>query len=125
AGDDADAGDGDFGPLGHATPRRNSSVTFWPPKPKELETAHVSCAERDACATQSNGTSGSGVTRFAVGGTTPCSSASTVAMASRVPAAAIVWPIMDLLDDTSRPPSPKTRASARASMRSFCGVPVP
>ncbi len=46
-------------------------------------------------------------------------------MASRLPAAAIVWPIIDLLEDTSRPPSPNTRASARASMRSFCGVPVP
>ena len=48
-----------------------------------------------------------------------------MAIASRLPAAAIVWPIIDFAEETSSPPSPKTRASARASMRSFCGVPVP
>ena len=46
-------------------------------------------------------------------------------MASRLPAAAMVWPIIDFVDDTSSPSAPKTSRSARASTRSFCGVAVP
>ena len=42
-----------------------------------------------------------------------------------MPAAAIVWPIMDFVELTRSPPSPKTSRSARASIRSFCGVAVP
>ena len=48
-----------------------------------------------------------------------------MATASMLPAAAMVWPTSDLVELTSTPPSPNTRRSARASARSFCGVPVP
>ena len=79
----------------------------------------------DARARSRSATSGSGVTRLAVGGSRSCTSARIVATASRLPAAAIVWPIIDLVELTSTPPSPNTRAIAWASMRSFCGVAVP
>src|SRR5207302_204182 len=103
----------------------NASVTFWPPNPNEFEIAACTGAGRGTRGTQSNGTSGSTLVRLTVAGTTPWVSVSTVAAASRPPAAAIVWPICDLFELTSRRPSPNTRASARASIRSFCGVPVP
>ena len=63
--------------------------------------------------------------RLAVGGMRPCSRARMVMMASRLPAAAIVCPTSDFDELTRTPPSPNTRASASASMRSFWGVPVP
>src|SRR5438132_160712 len=125
AADDADAGHDD--PARH-DPRLhlvNASVTFWPPKPNEFEIAACTGAARGTRGTQSNGTSGSTLVRLTVAGTTPWVSVSTVAAASRPPAAAIVWPIWDLFELTRRRPSPNTRASARASIRSFCGVPVP
>ena len=46
-------------------------------------------------------------------------------MASTLPAAAMVWPTSDFDELTRTRPSPNTRARARASMRSFWGVPVP
>ena len=51
--------------------------------------------------------------RFAVGGSSPCWSARIVAAASTLPAAAIVWPTSDLVELTSTPPSPKTRAEGQ------------
>src|SRR5207247_852321 len=99
--------------------------TSGPPKPKEFEIAYSTAASRATRGTQSNATSGSGVTRFAVGGTTSWTSARMVATASRAPAAAIVWPIMDFVELIRSRPAPNTTRIARASIRSFCGVAVP
>ena len=85
-------------------------LTFWPPKPKEFDSAASTSAGRATLGTQSKGTSGSTCSRFAVGGSSPCWSARTVATASTLPAAAMVWPTSDLVELTSTPPSPKTRA---------------
>ena len=62
---------------------------------------------RAAFGTQSKGTSGSTLERFAVGGMSPFWSASTVATASRLPAAAMVWPTSDLVELTGTPPRPE------------------
>ena len=98
---------------------------FCPPNPNELEIACPTATSRATRGTQSKSTSGSGVTRFAVGGTVSWVSVRMVAIASRLPAAAIVWPIIDLLELTSGRPAPNTSVIARASIRSFWGVAVP
>src|SRR6185369_165507 len=118
----AQAGDHDPAAGAH---RPNTRLTFCPPKPKELDTAAPSSTDRAVPGTQSKGTSGSGSRRLTVGGVRPCCRESSVAAASMLPAAAMVWPISDLVELTSTRPSPKTRTRASASTRSFCGVPVP
>src|SRR5213076_2692076 len=114
--DDTDARDDD---TRHRYARPKSSVTFCPPKPKEFEIAYSTAASRATRGTQSNATSGSGVSRPAVGGTTSWTSVRTVA------AAAIVWPIMDLVELIRSRSAPNTSRMARASIRLFCGVAVP
>ena len=83
-------------------------LTFWPPNPKEFDSAAPTSAGRATPGRQSKGTSASTCSRFAVGGNSPCWSARIVAAASTLPAAAMVWPTSDLVELTSTPPSPKT-----------------
>ena len=52
--------------------RPKTRLTFWPPKPKELDRTASSSTARAVSGTQSNGTSGSVTRRLAVGGTSPC-----------------------------------------------------
>ena len=68
---------------------------------------------------------GSGSARLAVGGTSPWTSVSTVAIASSAPAAAIACPTRDLFALTSTASGSNSLRSAAASTRSFWGVPVP
>ena len=68
---------------------------------------------------------GPGRARLAVGGISWWTSVSTVAIASRAPAAAIACPTRDLLALTSTASGSKSLWSAAASTRSFWGVPGP
>ena len=98
---------------------------FCPPNPKELEIACPTATSRATRGTQSNSTSGSGVTRLAVGGTVSCVSVRIVATASRLPAARQLQQVDDRPHDGRGRPAPNTSVIARASIRSFCGVAVP
>src|SRR5262249_17975707 len=113
----------------HAASRPSTSEQLLPPKPNELLSTGPAATRAPRPARVTAGGSGSrspsktwGIR--GIGPSRPSRSASQQKAASIAPAAPSVWPTSGL-DELVGGGSPKTRATAEHSIRSFSGVPVP
>src|SRR3984885_1169259 len=97
-----------------------------PPKPKELVMAYSIVVGSPLSRTREKPQASSTSCRLVIGGAIWLHSASTVIPASRLPAPPRRWPVIDLVELTSRlfADSPKVSQMALASARSPKGVDV-
>src|SRR5438105_519607 len=112
---------------GPAFTREKMTAPLQPPNPKELLRACSIAAILASPQTKFSGSSGSGAATLRVGGTFWSRKESTVAIASRAPAAPMTWPMAGLIEETGIrcAAGPKRSRIAAYSMRSFKGVPDP
>src|SRR5262249_41072606 len=113
--------------LGYAGSRVRISDAFWPPKPKEFDITAVAFSGRALLPPPINWIVVARASSLMVGGIRWCSRVSSENTASTAPAAEMVWPTIDLFEDTGicLASSPNTAEIARYSILSFSGVAVP